>query len=125
MTAALVFFVLTAVTVGFQLALAAGAPWGKLTWGGRFPGILPAPMRAAAAFSALLLTGFSLIVAVRAGLLTFAWAPLSRTLIWAVVAYCALGVLANAATPSKWERRIWLPVVVAMLGTSLLVAFRT
>ncbi|MDB4887018.1 MAG: hypothetical protein JWN79_2456, partial [Gemmatimonadetes bacterium] len=32
--AARIFLVLTAVVVAFQLALAAGAPWGDLTMGG-------------------------------------------------------------------------------------------
>ena len=122
--AALVFLVLTVVTIVFQLALAAGAPWGELTWGGKFPGALPARMRAAAVFSALLLAAFGVVVAVRAGLLTAGWAPLSRRLIWAIVAYCAVGVLANAATPSKWERRIWLPVVLALLLSSVVLALQ-
>ena len=49
------------------------------------------------------------------------WQPMSRTLIWVVVTYCALGVLANAATPSRWERRLWLPVVFGMLVSSVIV----
>jgi hypothetical protein len=50
------------------------------------------------------------------------WEPVSRTLVWGVVAYCVLGVLANALTPSRWERIIWLPVVSGMLLCSILVA---
>ena len=49
------------------------------------------------------------------------WQPMSRTLIWVVVTYCALGVLANAATSSRWERRLWLPVVFGMLVSSVIV----
>ena len=120
--AAPVFIVLTAIVVVFQLALAFGAPWGRLSWGGRFPGTLPTSMRALALFSVVLLLGFAVVVAVRAGLLAASWAPQSRMLIWIVVAYCSIGVLANAATPSPWERRIWLPVVLAMLASSLVVA---
>jgi hypothetical protein len=40
-----------------------------------------------------------------------------------VVAYCALGCLANAAMPSRRERQLWLPVVIAMLICSLAVAW--
>jgi hypothetical protein len=123
--AAFAFLVLTAVTIAFQLALAVGAPWGGLTWGGRFTGTLPISMRFVATLSALLLTVFAVIVATRAGLLSLAWAPVRGSLIWAVVVYCVLGVLANAATSSQWERRIWLPVVLLMLGSSLLVALTT
>ncbi len=46
--AAVIFTVVAAVAVGFQLALAAGAPWGTYAMGGRFPGRFPAPMRIAA-----------------------------------------------------------------------------
>lgn len=121
-SAAVLFLVLTGATVLFQIALMAGAPWGSLTWGGKFPGVLPARMRGAALLSALLLSSFAIIIAHRAGLLTGAPVPRSELLSWVVVGYCGIGVLANAATPSKWERRIWLPVVIGMLCSSLIVA---
>lgn len=41
---AFVFCTLVAVVVLFQLALAAGAPWGHLAMGGKFPGRLPPPL---------------------------------------------------------------------------------
>jgi hypothetical protein len=106
----------------FQIALVLGAPWGDLTWGGKFSGQLPGTMRGAAMFSATLLLCFVVIVETRAGVLFPAWTPISRILIWMVVAYCALGVVANAITPSYWERIIWLPVVSLMLVCSLIVA---
>ncbi len=121
--AAGLFLALTAIVAVFQLALAAGTPWGHLAWGGRFPGRLPASMRAVAVVSAALLLSFAAIVCARAGVAFPEWQPLSERLVWAVVAYCALGVLANAATPSRWERIIWLPVVTLMLVCALLVAF--
>ena len=37
--AAIVYALATAVVVGFQVALAAGAPWGEYAMGGRFPGV--------------------------------------------------------------------------------------
>lgn len=122
--AAPIFCLLALVVVSFQVALAAGAPWGALTWGGRFPGRLPPAMRLVAMLSAVLLSTFALIVTVRAGVFLRQWEPVSRTLIWVVVTYCALGLLANAATPSQWERRIWLPVILLMLVTSVVVATR-
>jgi hypothetical protein len=120
--AAHVFTFLVALVVAFQIALAAGAPWGHLTWGGRFPGRLPKRMRGVAIFSAVLLIGFAVVVEVRAGVLLPEWQELSRILIWVVVAYCALGTVANAITPSRWERIIWLPVVLGCLACSFLVA---
>jgi hypothetical protein len=79
-------------------------------------------MRAVAIVSAVLLCAFGMIVEVRAGILLPAWQPVSRTLVWIVVAYSGLGVVANAITPSRWERILWLPTVLVLLVTSVLIA---
>lgn len=79
-------------------------------------------MRGAAVVSALLMVGFALLVRARAGLATPRWRARARRPVWFVVAYCALGVVANAVTPSPWERILWLPIVAAMLACSLIVA---
>jgi hypothetical protein len=70
----------------------------------------------------VLLVAFSAVIFSRANM---ALAPLqrhSRFLSWVVVSYCALATIANAATPSKRERNLWLPVVALMLFFSLVVA---
>jgi len=121
MFAAIVFSALALVVAVYQLGLAAGMPWGNFTWGGKFPGRLPAQMRLVALLSTALLVAFAFIVSIRAGILWRDWQPISRMPIWLVVAYCALGVFANAATSSRWERRVWLPVVLAMLVSSVIV----
>lgn len=123
MFAALAFLALALVVLVFQLAVAAGMPWGELTWGGKFTGKLPGYMRVVAFTSAMLLVAFGLIVSIRAGILFPDWQPISRTLIWFVVAYCMVGVFANAATSSRWERLVWLPVVLGMLISSVVVGF--
>jgi hypothetical protein len=110
------------VVILFQLALATGAPWGHLTWGGKFPGQLPARMRGVAIFSAVLLGVFALVVEIRAGVLLNNWQEVSKILIWIVVTYCALGSVMNAVTPSRWERILWLPVVLGLLVCSFIVA---
>jgi hypothetical protein len=117
-----IFSGLVAVVIVFQIALAAGAPWGHLTWGGKFPGQLPIKMRSVAIFSAVLLATFALIVMTRAGLILPQWQAASTILVWIVVGYCALGVITNAITPSYWERILWLPVVLMMLVCSFVVA---
>ncbi|MCI0679398.1 MAG: hypothetical protein L0Z63_10210 [Actinobacteria bacterium] len=45
--------VLLGVVTLFQLALAAGAPWGVAAWGGRHPGVLPTRLRIASVVVAL------------------------------------------------------------------------
>jgi hypothetical protein len=114
-----IFTGLTGAVIMFQLALVGGAPWGALTQGGRVTGVLSPPARGIALVSAVLLGLFIVLVRARAASTTR-----FRRAIWGVVAYCALGILANAATPSPVERTLWLPVVTAMFLTSLHVARR-
>jgi cell division protein FtsW (lipid II flippase) len=120
--AARTFLTLTAVVVAFQLALAAGVPWGELTMGGAYPGRLPLPMRAVAVLSAALLASVGAVVAARAGLALPRWQPAARRLIWAVVAYMLVGVVLNAMTPSPRERALWLPVTAVLAVCALVVA---
>ncbi len=120
--AAKTFIALTLLVVLFQLALAAGAPWGELTMGGAFPGQLPPRMRAAAFGSALLLAAFGGIVAARTGLAFPRWQRASRRLIWLVVAYSIVAIVLNAATPSPRERALWLPMTIVLAACALIVA---
>lgn len=121
-TAALVFVLFAGLVAAFQVALILGAPWGELTLGGRWRGALPMRVRALPLVSTLLLFAFAAIVAARAGIAFMALKSYATSLVWVVVAYCAVGALANAATPSSRERAIWLPVVTSMLILSLIVA---
>lgn len=116
------FVGLTAAAILFHLALVAGAPWGKLAWGGKHEGRLPTPMRIGSFASALLLLAFGILVLIRAGIVFPDWQPISRTFVWIVVVYCAVGVIANALSPSRWERIMWVPVTVLLLASSLTVA---
>jgi hypothetical protein len=120
--AARTFLALTAVVIGFQLALAGGAPWGELTMAGAYPGRLPLPMRAVAVASAALLASCGAVIAARAGLALPRAATAARRLIWVVVAYMLVGVVLNAATPSPRERALWLPVTAVLAVCALVVA---
>ncbi len=120
--AARIFATFTVVAILFEIALAAGMPWGEFAWGGNYPGALPTDMRVASVVQAFLLLSLILVVLIRAGLIFPAWQPISKKCVWAVVAYCALGVIANAITPSFWERIIWLPLLAICFASSLVVA---
>jgi hypothetical protein len=124
-TMAHMFTVAAMVVVGFQIALASGAPWGDYAWGGRFPGRLPIGLRLASALSAVIVLFIALIIEIRAGYLFPEYHQLSMTLSWGVLGYCGLGTIMNAITPSKKERRLWLPIVTLLLVTSLAVVFST
>ncbi len=120
--AAIIFCALTSVVVVFQLALAAGAPWGQVAMGGKYPGRFPRQLRIAAVVQALVLVGLGAVVLTRAGLIFPQWFAASTMLIWGVVAFSALSLVLNLITPSKWERIIWAPVAAVMLLCSVTVA---
>lgn len=113
---------LLAVLALFQLALAAGAPWGSLAMGGRFPGTFPPAMRIAALAQVPIYGLMGLIVFARVGLALPGSFEVSRIAIWAVVGVSALAVVLNLVTPSKWERRLWAPVAILMFAASLRIA---
>ena len=105
----------------FQLALAAGAPWGRAAWGGAYPGQLPTGLRVASGVAALLWTFAALVVLSRGGAPVVALhAGLTRWVVWTVVALLAVGVLMNAVSASGWERFWWAPYSL-LLGLACLV----
>jgi hypothetical protein len=120
--AALLFALMCLLVIGFQLGLALGAPWGAAAMGGRYPGRFPASLRVAAVVQAVVLALVALVVLADAGVvgpLLDGDAPL---LVWVAVAVSAISVILNAITRSVTERRLWLPVAVVMLLSSLVVA---
>ncbi len=120
--AAWIFGALIAGLALFQLALAAGAPWGSLAMGGRYPGRFPPPMRVAALVQIAIYALMAVVVLVRAEMLLPELLEASRIAVWAVVGISAVAVVLNLITPSKWERRLWAPVAILMFATSLRVA---
>ena len=120
--AANLYLLLTAIVVLFQLALAAGAPWGHLAMGGNYPGRFPARIRFLSVFNAVVLLALGGVVAARAGVLLLGIRDLSAWAIWIVVVFGALSMVANLVTSSKPERALWGPVSIVMLICSLIVA---
>lgn len=120
--AAQIYGFFTLIVILFQLALASGAPWGHLAMGGKFPGKYPRNMRIVSIIMAILLGWIAWVVFVKAGLTSPNWHAFSTTAIWGVVIFNTLGLVMNLATPSKWERILWSPVVLVFLICSLVVA---
>jgi hypothetical protein len=121
--AASVFVLACAVVAAFQAALVLGMPWGEFTCGGRWRGRLPLLARIIPLLSILLLGLASLVILARVQWALPDFHAGSRFGAWIVVGYCVLGCVANAMTPSRRERRLWLPVLGGMLVCSLLVAW--
>ncbi len=120
--AAVIYSLITLVVVGFQLALALGAPWGAYSMGGVFPGRFPPVMRLAAVAQAVLLGLMAAVVLSRAGLVLPGWSQAAGWLTWVIVAFIAVSVLLNAISPSMGERRLWVPVTLVQVASSLTVA---
>lgn len=120
--AALAFAVVTGGAIAFQGALALGAPWGEYTMGGAYRGSLPPRLRVAAVGQALVLAVLVLIVLSKAGVVDV---PVVRDLPWlpwVAVAFSVVSLVLNAISRSPSERRIWVPVALLMLASSVVVA---
>jgi hypothetical protein len=120
--AALLYAAVSIGVIAFQIALAAGAPWGAYAMSGAYPGQLPPTLRIAALVQAALLAGMAVVVLSRAGLMLAGWARVSGWLVWVVVAFAAVSLVLNLITPSAGERAIWAPVALLLLATSAVVA---
>ena len=116
----MLYAALAALPAVMHLGLAAGAPWGRYTVGGRFPGRLPPAWRLLAVVQAALLAGMALTVLDYAGAVA---AGVPRILIWPVLGLTLLTTAANAARPSRPERRLWAPLTAGMSAALLGVVF--
>lgn len=102
--------------VGFQLALAFGAPWGRAAYGGATERPTE-KMRVSSAVASVVWTFIALVTLRRGG------HPVPRVLpepalpwvSWIAVGLVAVGSVLNIITPSRLERMIWAPVTLVLL----------
>ena len=120
--AALLYTVVSVGVAVFQIALAAGAPWGAYAMGGAFPGRFPLALRIAAFVQAALIVAMAVVVLSRAGLVLAGWSGRTRRLVWCVVAFATVSLVLQLMTPSAGERAIWAPVALLLLASSTVVA---
>lgn len=106
---------LATLPVLMHLAVGAGAPLGRLTVGGRFPGRLPPVWRVLALAQAALLGAMAGAVLARAGIGAAQLAPM----FWPAFVLTLLSLAANAASPSRPERLLWTPVLFLMAAVAL------
>ena len=94
----------------FQAALAAGAPFGVLAYGGFHEGVLPTSLRVASGVAAL--AWGSAMVAITTE------RPRSdrgqRALFAGLAGVAALGAFVNLVSPSLPERLLWVPVTAVL-----------
>lgn len=113
--AAVISVLLLLGVTAFQVALAAGAPWGQASWGGRNVGVLPTRLRIASAVAALIIyPAIIVLILGSASVIAPGRVPAAgATTMWGLTAFFAVGAVANLASPSRAER-YWSPVVLAL-----------
>ncbi|MBO9589347.1 hypothetical protein [Devosia sp.] len=119
-TAAVIF---SAIVIGlalFQANLAAGAPWGRLAWGGQFQR-LPLGLRIGSAVSILIYVGFAAVLLGRAGLVALSGEWLGPAT-WVIAGVLVLGTVMNAISRSMSERLVMTPVAAVLCGAAVIVA---
>ena len=109
--------VLLLVVVTFQVALAAGAPFGRAAFGGATRGVLPDALRVTSATAAV-------VYLMLAGVAGTPWtgATARRRTLYAAAALMGVGTVLNAASPSLLERLLWTPVTAALVVALWLAA---
>ena len=111
---------LLAVQIVFQTKIATGAPYGHISYGGKYKGTLPKNYRIVSAMSVFVYLFFISVVLSYSSDLSIYPEALSRTVLWVMVVFFVLGTLANGASRSKPERW-WVLYTVTSLIFTLLV----
>jgi hypothetical protein len=120
--AAVLYAILSAAVCVFQLALAAGAPWGAYAMRGAVSGSFSVGLRVAEVVQAVVIVLLAGVVLSRADLAPPWWRRASRWAVWIAVALGAVSLVLNLATPSGGERSVWAPIAFLMLVSGVVVA---
>ena len=118
---ALPLTVILAALAIFQFALVLGAPWGRLAWGGQHR-VLPARLRIGSAVAIVIYALIVVIALDRLGAIDVFPELFATIAMWVVFGYFVLGILANAASRSKPERYVMVPVTIVLAVLSFFIA---
>ena len=116
---AILYALIIALVVLFQLCLIFGAPWGQITQGGRYEGPLPVTGRVAALLSIPILICMGASITSAAGLMPY-WAGWTG---YAAIAMQALSTILNWITQSQKERLLWGPITSIMFLVAAYIVF--
>ncbi|MFC5928820.1 hypothetical protein [Cryobacterium melibiosiphilum] len=102
--------------VGFQIALAVGAPWGRAAYGGATERPT-ARMRVSSAVASVIWALIAVVTLNRGGHRVPSVVPgrAVPVVMWIAVGLLAVGSVLNVITPSRLERMIWAPVTLVLL----------
>jgi hypothetical protein len=118
--AAVLAALILAGLVGFQLLLAAGLPLGHYAWGGAHQ-VLPRALRIGSVVATFIYVFTALIILEAANVTNLVASELPRVAVWVLAGFFAIGVVMNAVSRSKKERRMAL-VALALSALSVIVA---
>ncbi|MDO7907744.1 hypothetical protein Q5741_15135 [Paenibacillus sp. JX-17] len=93
LVSAVAFSILIGIVILFQLALAAGAPWGSYAMGGKFPGKYSPVMRIASIVQAAILSLMALIVLSKTNVILPYWHSFAGAASWFVVVFSGIALM--------------------------------
>lgn len=125
LTAAILAAFLLALVIAFQIGLAAVAPWGRASWGGRQPDILPRHLRIASGVSALVLGLIAVAVLVQGNALAITPPAYLRWATWGIAGLLALSAVGNVLSPSRAERTLLGPLALVTSALCAVVAWQS
>jgi hypothetical protein len=120
-TLAVLATVLLAALALFQVALAAGAPWGRFAWGGQHA-VLPPAFRVGSAVAVPIYAAMAAAALSRADVVELLPDPWAGRVTWIAVGYLLLGLPMNAVSRSRAERLTMTPLVLVLAVVFGLVA---
>jgi hypothetical protein len=88
--------------------------------GGYNKGVLPTKLRIAPFISILILSFFALFIIDTTKILAIG-INFPEFINWFIISFNVLAVIANSITKSEKERKLWQPITIFMLGSSLVV----
>jgi len=118
-----VFIVVTCFMIGFQVLLAAGAPLGRLAWGGQFQSALPTTLRLASIASALVLVLAGWVMLARADMVRpGAGRRWVRVGAWVCATFLSVNTLGNVMSRIESERVVMTPVSLLLAVCAFVIA---
>jgi hypothetical protein len=120
--AAVILIIMFSIMVIFQFLLAIGMPIGFLAYGGQHKK-LSRKLRILSVIAMGIFIYAIIVVLDRTGIITLFSNPwVSGISIWILAIYFTIGILMNAVSRSKWEKRIMTPFVLIIAICCYLIA---
>jgi hypothetical protein len=119
---AVLFCLVLAALAVFQVLLIAGLPLGEYAWGGQ-QRVLPQKLRVGSAVSTVLYVLFALVALATAQVFdVLPGTPVVEVAMWVIAVYLLLGVVLNAVSKSRKERRVMVPASLVLGALALVLA---